>query len=922
MLEPGAVLAQRYEILEILGEGGMGAVYKAMDRELSRPVALKVIRPDLAGNQAILDRFKQELLLAREVTHKNVIRIYDLGEAEGMKFITMEYVEGKDLRTLIHEQTKLAPEEAVEIMQQVCRALEAAHSVGIIHRDLKPQNIMRDKSGRILVMDFGLARTLEGDGMTQTGALVGTMDYMSPEQALGKELDQRSDLFALGLIFYELLTGKMPYKAESVVASLLKRTQERAAPVSSHDSTLPQALSNIVGRCMELDVKLRYQTASEILNDLNAWQGKGAAATLHFPAVHTWGQDIPWHWVGGVAAIVVVVLIGVLLRGKFTGAPPAANKSVSVLVADFTNHTGDPIFEDTLEPMFNVALEGASFINAYSRGTARNLAKQLPHPSDKLDEQSARLIGVSQGLAAVVTGSLTLRGDAYKLSVEALDARTGNSIATAEITAHNKDELLLDIPKLAAPIRKALGDTTAVSAELAALGPFTAASLEVVHLYSIAMQQEFAGKTADAFQTFSKATELDPKFARAYFGMSATASDLGQQADAEKYIKLAMEHLDRMTERERYRTRGFYYMIASNYPKCVEEYSSLVGQYPADRVGQTNLAWCYAYLRNFPKAVEAARKAEEIARKGALEHINLGFYSSLTGDFQSGEREARTALEINPSQVPQLNLGEAQLGQGKLSDAAESYHGLEKFGPRGASLAASALADLALYQGHLSEEVRLLEQGASADLQAKMPENATNKFAALAYAELLRGNSKAAIASAEKALANGQTLQVRFLAGGVFADAGEAPQAKKMADSLAKETEAEPQAYGKIIEGKLALKQGNSRLAIKDITEANNLLDTWIGRFELGRAYLEAGQFAEADSEFDRCIKRRGEAIELMMDNIVTYGYFPYVYYYQGRVRQGLKTPAFADSYRTYLSIRGQSTEDPLVAEIRRRLGQ
>jgi eukaryotic-like serine/threonine-protein kinase len=222
MLEPGAVLAQRYEILEILGEGGMGAVYKAMDRELSRPVALKVIRPDLAGNQAILDRFKQELLLAREVTHKNVIRIYDLGEAEGMKFITMEYVEGKDLRTLIHEQTKLPPEEAVEIMQQVCRALEAAHSVGIIHRDLKPQNIMRDKSGRILVMDFGLARTLEGDGMTQTGALVGTMDYMSPEQALGKELDQRSDLFALGLIFYELLTGKMPYKAESVVASLLK----------------------------------------------------------------------------------------------------------------------------------------------------------------------------------------------------------------------------------------------------------------------------------------------------------------------------------------------------------------------------------------------------------------------------------------------------------------------------------------------------------------------------------------------------------------------------------------------------------------------------------------------------------------------------------------------------------------------------
>src|SRR6266481_2583323 len=315
MLEPGAILAQRYEILQILGEGGMGAVYKAMDRELSRPVALKVIRPDLAGNQAILDRFKQELLLAREVTHKNVIRIYDLGEAEGMKFITMEYVEGKDLRTLIHEQTKLAPEEAVEIMQQVCRALEAAHSVGIIHRDLKPQNVMRDKTGRVLVMDFGLARTLEGDGMTQTGALVGTMDYMSPEQALGKDLDQRSDVFALGLIFYELLTGKMPYKADSVVASLLKRTQERAAPVSSQDGTIPKQLSDVVSRCMEPDVKLRYQSSAEVLSDLDAWQGGNAAATLHFPSSSKpWGRSFPWHWFGVAATVIVLAIVGFLYR--------------------------------------------------------------------------------------------------------------------------------------------------------------------------------------------------------------------------------------------------------------------------------------------------------------------------------------------------------------------------------------------------------------------------------------------------------------------------------------------------------------------------------------------------------------------------------------------------------------------------------
>src|SRR5271154_1078228 len=199
ILQTGDVLAGRYEILQLLGEGGMGAVYKAMDRELGRPVAMKLIRPELAAHPAILARFKQELLLSHQVTHKNVIRIYDLGDADGVKFITMEFVEGQDLHALIQEKQKFSPEEAVELMQQVCRALEAAHTLGIIHRDLKPQNIMRDQTGRILVMDFGLARMVEGDGMTQTGALVGTMEYMSPEQALGKDLDQRSDLFSLGL---------------------------------------------------------------------------------------------------------------------------------------------------------------------------------------------------------------------------------------------------------------------------------------------------------------------------------------------------------------------------------------------------------------------------------------------------------------------------------------------------------------------------------------------------------------------------------------------------------------------------------------------------------------------------------------------------------------------------------------------------
>jgi len=215
-LAPRTMLGKRYEIVQLLGEGGMGAVYKAMDREVERMVALKIIRPELAVREEILARFKQELILARRITHKNVIRIFDLGEAEGLKFITMEFIEGKDLSSLIKEKGRLSFEECADIMAQTCTALDAAHAEGVVHRDLKPQNIMVDKNGRVIVMDFGIARTMEQGGLTHTGALVGTPDYMSPEQVMGEKVDVRSDLFTLGIIFYQLLVGQLPYRADTV----------------------------------------------------------------------------------------------------------------------------------------------------------------------------------------------------------------------------------------------------------------------------------------------------------------------------------------------------------------------------------------------------------------------------------------------------------------------------------------------------------------------------------------------------------------------------------------------------------------------------------------------------------------------------------------------------------------------------------
>jgi len=894
----------------------MGAVYKAHDRELDRLVALKTIRPELAGNAEMLRRFKQELVLARQIAHRNIVRLYDIFEGAGVKFLTMEYIEGEDFGTLLERQGKLSPPEAVDVIRQVCLALEAAHNEGVIHRDLKPQNIMRDKQGRIVVMDFGIARALDSK-MTQTGALIGTMEYMSPEQANGSALDGRSDIYTTGLIFYELLTAKMPYEAESTLASLLKRTKHRAIPASEIDKSIPQALSAIVSRSIEPDPRNRYQSASELLADLESFQPSLARTSSTIVIVRKQGVAGFYRWLA-LALIVVLLAAAGWVGWKRFATEPAPPAPVSVLVGDFTNHTGDPIFDDTLEPMVNVALEGARFVNAYSRGEARKLAGKLPNPTAKLDEQSARLVAVRQGIRTVVTGTLSRRGDGYKLSLEALDALTGNTISASEVSASNKDAVLLAVPRLVAPVRKALGDATPLSVQLAAYGPFTAASLEVVHQYGVAMEQQFAGKMDEAFRSFSKAAELDPNFARAYSGMSATAANLGRREDAETYIKLAMEHVDRMTERERYHTRAFYYVMLGDYQKCVEEYSTLVSQYPADRAGHNNLANCASELRNLTKAVEEMQKAVAISPKGAIQRMNLSVFASYAGDFQTGEREARVVQELNPAyEKGYIALAFAQIGKGQLSEAAETYRQLEKVSPRGASLSASGLGDLAVYEGRFRDAIHLYKEGAAADIAAKRPEGASAKLAALAYVEFWTRDSHASLAAAEQSLANSQTVRARFLAARIFVAAGEVAKAQGLATALASEPRAESQAYAKLIAGEIALKGNEPRKAVQLFTEGNALLDTWIGRFDLGRAYLEAGAFAEADSEFDRCVKRRGETLALFLDEVPTYGYFPPTYYYLARTREGLHS-GYADFYQLYLSIRGKAGEDPLLADLRR----
>jgi tetratricopeptide (TPR) repeat protein/predicted Ser/Thr protein kinase len=615
-LEPGMLLARRYEIVQILGQGGMGAVYKVTDRELGRAVALKVIRPDLARDKAIVDRFKQELLLSHQVTHRNVVRIYDLGEADGMKFITMEFVEGETLLNLIRGKRKFSQEESVEIIQQVCRALEAAHSVGVIHRDLKPQNIMRDKTGRILVLDFGLARTLEGDGMTQSGALLGTMEYMSPEQAMGKPLDQRSDIFALGLIFYEMLTGQMPFRADSTLASLIKRTQERVSPVSDHDHAIPQALSDIVSKCLERDLNLRYKTISELLADLETWQGKRAGATLSFePRVGPWGQTIPWPQIAALATVIALALGGYLLRNKFawrssgtTVTAPAA----SLAILPFRNASGDPSVDwlgPSMADMLSTDVGQSSHLLTVSPDRLHQVLQDLHiAPNTSIDPAMIRRIAEFSSANMVVFGQYARFGDQIRIDATLQDLKNNRTTPLKADAAREKD-IPTAFDRLADSIRQNLSLSEDVVKELkvSSYQP-TSTSIDAIREYSQGVGLLREGKNLEAEKQFEAATGQDPTFALAFSRLAQSYSNLGYDAEAEQVAQKAVDISQSLPETEKYWIGAIHSQISKNFPAAIKAYEDLAKASPENTDVQSALASLYEQTGDFTKAGEYNQK--------------------------------------------------------------------------------------------------------------------------------------------------------------------------------------------------------------------------------------------------------------------------------------------------------------------------
>lgn len=919
IIEIGKVVGGRFQIIELLGMGGMGAVYKAYDRDIERIIALKCIRPELSSHSEIVQRFTQELLLARQVAHKNVIRIFDVRESGGLKFITMEFLEGQSLAALMASRGKLPATEAVDIMRQVCSGLAAAHAEGVVHRDLKPSNVMIGPSGRVVVMDFGLARADDQDVLTKTGAIMGTFQYMSPEQAKGEKADGRSDIFTVGIILYELLTGSTPYKSDSSIASLLKRTQEAAIPPSTIETSISRTLNSIVCKCLERDVKARYQSVNELLADLDAVQGGSTASRLP-SAVATRGQK-PWLLLA--ATIVVLALSATFWMRWYSARQTAsapAHAAMKILLADFQNDTSDTVFDGTLESSFSLAMEGAPFISAYPRAKAHKTMTQITSDATKLDENNARLVAVREGVNVVISGTVKKDGDGYSIDCKAIDPVDSKTLGTASSGAVPKAGVLQAVADLATKMRKVLGDTTPESVRRQQEETVTSSSIEAVHEYAQAQELQFEGKWDDAQKHYSTALSLDPNMGRAYSGLAAMKANTGHKAEAEKDYQAAMAHIDRMSDREKYRTRGGYYLMTRQPEKAIQEFDALVQQYPADDVGATNLALAYFYTRDMAKAMQAGQHAVDLAPKALLQRNNLALYAIYAGDYAAGAKAAQDVLQQNPSYAEALGaLAMAQAGLGDLSNATATYQKLQALNARGASMAAIGLADLALYQGHDGEAISLLEKGIAADNVAKDPASAGIKSIALAQAYIAKGDKSKATVAAEQAMKLNPDQSISMAAGEIYIAAGDMSKAGKLATQLSSKIEPEPQIYGQLLQGSIALKHNQIKEAILAFESAQKISNTWLGHYYLGRAYLQNGSFTEADSEFELCLKRRGEASAVFLDDVPTFRLLPPVYYYLGRAQEGLKSPAAAESYRTFLKMQPDGTSE-LVTDARRRV--
>jgi serine/threonine protein kinase/Tfp pilus assembly protein PilF len=618
-LTTGSIFAGRYQIIEELGKGGMGKVYKVLDKEVNAKVALKLIKPEIASDKKTIERFRNELKVARDIAHKNVCRMYDLGREEGAYYITMEYVPGEDLKSFIRRSGLISIGKAITIANQVCEGLCEAHRLGVVHRDLKPQNIMIDKEGNARIMDFGIARSLREKGITGSGMMIGTPEYMSPEQVDGKEADQRADIYSLGVILYEMVTGQVPFEGDTPFSIGVKQKSEIPRPPKEINDQIPGDLSRVILRCMEKDKEKRFQSVGELHSELIGLE-KGIPTTERLVperkpltsreiTVQFSLKKLSIPALIGVVIIIAAIVIWQLLPQKETISVPSGKPLLAVMY--FENNTGDENLDHwrKMIPGLVIAdLTQSKYIEVLSGEKLYKILSDLDQEDAKsYSSDILKQVATRGGVNHILVGNFAKAGESIRINVTLQDARTEKTVASERVQGEGEESIFSMVDELTRKIKTNLRlSAEEISGDIDRdVGKITTSSPEAYRYYIEGRDYYNKGEGRKSIASMEKAVAIDPEFAMAYRSIAMAYSNYGYASEMMKYLKKAFELKDRLSDRERLLIQGQFYGASENtYGEAIEAYEKLLELYPKESIGNVNLGILYVNLEEWDKAIE------------------------------------------------------------------------------------------------------------------------------------------------------------------------------------------------------------------------------------------------------------------------------------------------------------------------------